>query len=161
MAKGHIAPNAVMPCISWVGCESRKFNRVKQMLIDLTAFAESFSMYLCHLTAGIAADADNLFHIEDNIIREAYSNGEVFDVDLTAYHAALHKRDETHDNFTRSLRFYRQTTNSTLSDEEVDFLVHQKQQQWIVDNALHLSGTSSISLAYDATRDVWVERKIA
>ena len=31
MAKGHIAPSAIVPCISWVGCESRKFNRVKQM----------------------------------------------------------------------------------------------------------------------------------
>lgn len=128
-------------------------------IIDLTAFAEAFSLYLCHLTAGIAADADNTFHIENNIVREAYGNGEVFDVDLTAYYAALHKRDDTYDNFTRSLRFYRQTMNSTLSDEEIDFLVHQKQQQWIVDMAIQLS--TPITLAYDATSEMWIERKIA
>lgn len=130
------------------------------MLINLTAFAEAFSMYLCHLTAGIAADADNRFHIESNFLNEAYGAGEL-EVDATDYHAALRKRDETYNQFIFALRRYRVTTNSTLSDEEIDFLVHQKQQEWIVDNALHLSGTSTLSLAYDATRDVWVERKIA
>lgn len=127
-------------------------------IIDLTAFAEAFSAHVVHMCMGLEAAADNAFEAENKYLSEAFQHGDL-DADTSAYDKALHLRDERYDLFRRSLRFYRQTVNCTLDDDELDYMFHQRIQQWIIDMATQLN--APITIAYDATAETWVERKIA